>query len=168
MSADHQVESPDHSLSIEEAAESMGVSAATIRRRIKTGELAAFKRTTPYGFEWRIGAEPESIGLITTADHVVESPDQPVVESADQTSAPEMLELVRLADRLQQEASEKAEKIAELTGTAAHWQARAVIAEEQARRAEEQVKLLMAPKDDPAPEPPAEPERRPWWKRWLG
>ena len=92
MSADHQVESPDHSLSIEEAAGSMDVSPATIRRRIKTGELAAFKRTTPYGFEWRIGTEPESIGLITTADQVVESPDQ--------TPVPETLELVRLVARL--------------------------------------------------------------------
>jgi len=32
--------------------------------------------------------------------------------------------------------------------------------------AERTVALLMAPKDEP--EPPAEPERRPWWKRWIG
>jgi len=152
MSADHQVESPDHSLSIEEAAESMGVSAATIRRRIKTGELAAFKRTTPYGFEWRIGTEPESIGLITTADHVVESPDQPVVESADQTPTPETLELVRLVARLSQENQQ-------LAGQLGFTQAKL-------QEAERTVALLMAPKDEP--EPPAEPERRPWWKRWIG
>ena len=151
MSADHQVESPDHSLSIEEAAESMGVSAATIRRRIKTGELAAFKRTTPYGFEWRIGAGPESIGLITTGDQVVESPDQPVVESADQTPVPETLELVRLVARLSQENQQ-------LAGQLGFTQAKL-------QEAERTVALLMAPKDEAAPEPPAEPERVSWWKR---
>jgi hypothetical protein len=154
MSADHQVDSPDHSLSIEEAAESMSVSPATIRRRIKTGELAAFKRTTPYGFEWRIGTEPERIGLITTADHVVESPDQPVVESADQTPAPETSELVRLVARLSQENQQ-------LAGQLGFTQAKL-------QEAERTVALLMAPKDDRAPELPAEPERRPWWKRWIG
>jgi len=33
---------------------------------------------------------------------------------------------------------------------------------------EQQIALLMAPKDEPAPELPAQPERRPWWKRWIG
>ncbi len=40
-------------------------------------------------------------------------------------------------------------------------------AERRAVYAEEQVKLLMAPKDEPDPEPPAEPDRRPWWRRLL-
>ena len=154
MSADHQVASPDHSLSIEEAAESMSVSPATIRRRIKTGELAAFKRTTPYGFEWRIGASPESIGLITTADHVVESPDQSVVESADQTPAPETLELVHLVERLSRENQQ-------LAGQLGFTQAKL-------QEAERTVALLMAPKDDLAPEPPAQPERVSWWRRLFG
>ncbi len=35
------------------------------------------------------------------------------------------------------------------------------------QEAERTVALLMAPKDEPAPEPPAEPERRPWWRRLL-
>jgi hypothetical protein len=56
----------------------------------------------------------------------------------------------------------------ELTSAATHWQARATEAERRAQYAEEQVKLLMAPTDEPAPELPAEPERRPWWKWWIG
>ncbi len=148
MSADHDLDRADHSLSIEEAAERMGVSPATIRRRIKTGELAAFKRTTPYGFEWRIGAGPESIGLITTADHVVESPDQ--------TSTPETLELVRLVARLSQENQQ-------LAGQLGFTQAKL-------QEAERTVALLMAPKDEPEPEPPTvpEPDHRSWWKRLFG
>ncbi len=152
MSADHQVASPDHSLSIEEAAESMSVSPATIRRRIKTGELAAFKRTTPYGFEWRIGAVPESIGLITTADHVVESPDHQGVESADQTPEPEAVELRYLVEQLTQ-------RNEQLAGQLGFTQAKL-------QEAERTVALLMAPKDEPAPEPPAQPEPKvSWWRR---
>ncbi len=159
MSADHQENRPDQSLSIEEAAERMDVSPATIRRRIKTGELAAFKRTTPYGFEWRIGAEPSSIGLITSASQPVLSPmhsPHQIIDSLDQPSegpddvpAPETLELVRLVDRLSRENQQ-------LAGQLGFTQAKL-------QEAEKQIALLMAPKDDP--EPPAEPERRSWWRR---
>jgi hypothetical protein len=36
------------------------------------------------------------------------------------------------------------------------------------QEAERTVALLMAPKDEPAPEPPAQPERVSWWKRLWG
>ncbi len=38
---------------------------------------------------------------------------------------------------------------------------------QDAQEENQQLRLLMAPKDEPSPEPPAEPERRPWWKRIL-
>lgn len=41
-------------LSIKEAAERLGVSADTVRRRLKKGELAGEKEPTPQGGEWRI------------------------------------------------------------------------------------------------------------------
>jgi hypothetical protein len=47
MSADPHEESPDHSLSIEEAAARLNVSPVTIRRRIKTGEIGAFNAPQP-------------------------------------------------------------------------------------------------------------------------
>jgi hypothetical protein len=81
----------------------------------------------------------------------------------------ETLELVRLVDRLQRESADKAAElyaeIADLKGSAAHWQARALIAEEQARRAEEPVRLLMAPKDEPEPATVDEARPRRWWQR---
>ena len=158
MSADNQVESPDHSLSIAEAAAHLGVAPATIRRRIKTGELGAFKRTTAYGFEWRILLEQTSEAQITSPDqHVITPTQQPdhVVESADHAPGPEMLKALEVIDRLQQQNQE-------LWKTLEHWQARAV-------EAEQTVKLLMAPKDEPdEPEPPAEPVRVSWWKRLWG
>ncbi len=41
-------------LPIKEAAERLGVSADTIRRRMKKGELVGEKEPTPQGYEWRI------------------------------------------------------------------------------------------------------------------
>lgn len=161
MSADHQVESPDHSLSIEEAAESMGISPATIRRRIKTGELAAFKRTTPYGFEWRIGAAPESIGVITTADQpmptAMQSPDQ-VVESASPIpdGVPEAIKaLTDTLEHLREDHRAEIERIERdkeaFRQAAEHWQARFIEEHERV------LHLLPAPKDEPTDVTPTEP-----------
>jgi excisionase family DNA binding protein len=44
----------DRSLSIEEAAERLGYSERTVRRRIKDGSLQAFQQPIPRGFAWRI------------------------------------------------------------------------------------------------------------------
>jgi len=41
-------------LSMKQAAERLGVSVDTIRRRLKKGELVGEKEPTPQGFEWRI------------------------------------------------------------------------------------------------------------------
>ena len=170
LTSDDSHVAPGRTLSLVEAAEHFGVSERTVLRRIRKGQLKAHKADTPYGPAWQVTLDmfggPHPTALST--------PDNMPTTASTSASPPELIEMLeivkedrRLIDRLQQEASEKADKIAELTGTAAHWQARAVIAEEQARRAEEQVKLLMAPKDEPAevPEPVAQREQRPWWKR---
>jgi excisionase family DNA binding protein len=44
----------EHTLSIREAAQYLGVGETTIRRRIQNGELRAFKLPTRGGFEWRV------------------------------------------------------------------------------------------------------------------
>jgi len=41
-------------LSMKQAAERLGVSVDTIRRRLKKGELVSEKEPTPQGYEWRI------------------------------------------------------------------------------------------------------------------
>ena len=173
-------------LSVQEAAAYYGVTEKTIRRRIKAGSLRAIKHGIAEGFEWRVypgeGRLDNAMGTQATQDGQGPQDDHPRqgthTEQKEYTSAqvqpepqqpPELLRALDMIDRLQQEAAEKGEKIAELTGTAAHWQARAIIAEEQARRAEDQIKLLMAPKDEAEAEPPAVPEQvKPWWRRLLG
>lgn len=153
--------SADHSLTIAEAAAHFGVAAATIRRRIKTGELAAFKHTTPYGFEWRINISQESQALITSPIHEAitpeHSPDQ-TIESpdhkGDQSSAPEVIRALDLV-------SDLTRRNEQLAGQVGFLQAKV---QEQER----QIALLMAPKDELAKETPAAPERVSWWKRMWG
>jgi excisionase family DNA binding protein len=187
----------DGFISVTEAASRLGVSERTIRRRIKDGEIQAASIQTPQGHIWRIDpaslpdhpALPPGTSDRRPAD-ATRHDDDATRHSADNAGhnedairhaadmppgaadTHETLELVRLVDRLQRESADKAAElyaeIADLKGSAAHWQARALIAEEQARRAEEQVKLLMAPKDEPEPEPaPVDEARpRPWWQVW--
>lgn len=144
-----------------QAAVRLGVSERTIWRRIKAGKLDT--EHTPDGVRVLV------TDTVSVADRQVTDKPSSLSDTVTDTPqpAPELMKALEMVDRLHQETTEQAEKIAELTGAAAHWQTRAMVAEEQARKAEEQVKLLMAPKDDPAPEP-AQPERRPWWKRLLG
>ncbi len=190
----------DGSISVTEAASRLGVSERTIRRRIKDGEIQAASIPTPQGHIWRIdpASLPDHPALppgtsdrrpadatrhdddagrhtADSAGHNEDAIRQAAVMPSGTADTHDTLELVRLVDRLQRESADKAAElyaeIADLKGSAAHWQARALIAEEQARRAEEQVRLLMAPKDEPVePEPSAAAEpRRSWWRRlWSG
>ena len=169
MTADHQGNSPDHSLSIEEAAEHLGVSPATIRRRIKTGELGAYKRTTTYGFEWRILLEEDPAALSSSPDHqgpsVVQTPEQ-LVESADHLLVAERMKLLELLEAERRERAALVQRNEQLAGQLGFLQARV---QEQER----QIALLMAPKDEVAPQEPAlvpqdAPAKLPWWRRWFG
>lgn len=53
---------------IKEAAERLGVSADTVRRRMKKGELVGEKEPTPQGYEWRILLPVESDEPDTTPE----------------------------------------------------------------------------------------------------
>ncbi len=180
-------EPEDGSISVPEAAERLGVSERTIRRRIKDGAIRATSIDTAQGHAWRI--DPASVSDLpalppgTSERHPADATrhennagrhepgstqhdDDAARQAADTPGTPPgtIPDIARaLLDELREEYRDR---IAELEdkndrnlAAAAHWQARAQILEEQ-------VKLLMAPKDEP--EPPAESERRPWWKRFLG
>ena len=49
-------------VSIKEAAERIGVSQDTIRRRLKSGELGGEREKTPQGFVWRVELSQEYVG----------------------------------------------------------------------------------------------------------
>jgi hypothetical protein len=89
-------------------------------------------------------------------------------ENRAQLPAPaELVPIGELGGIIERQATQLAQLSHELGRTQGRLEAMQQALEAAERRAvyaEEQVKLLMAPKDEP--EPPAEPERRPWWK-WL-
>ncbi len=185
-------EPEDGAISVPEAAERLGVSERTIRRRIKGGAIRATSVDTPQGHTWRIDpatlsddpALPPGTQDRHPADatrhennasrHVPKATqqDEDATRQAAATppgapgTVPEIV--LVLLDELREEYRDR---IAELEhknernlAAAAHWQARA-------QSLEERVKQLEAPKDEPAldPEPtpePVQPERRPWWRRW--
>jgi predicted DNA-binding transcriptional regulator YafY len=168
MSNDSQgVANDDPSLSIDDAAAHYGVSTRTVRRYIKDRKLAAFKRTTERGFEWRVYAgqgvandpdkDRQSSATIDSNDsHVVANAGQSIIEVVPAAS-----EITRLLDHIEDLVEAHKREVTRMEEAAEFWQGRAL-------NLEDRVKQLEAPKDDRAPEPPAEPVQRAWWKRWIG
>ena len=147
-------------VTLKEAAHLLGVSARTVRRRIQEGALQGYKEQTDYGEVWRVHLSHIHADPSTDADPSTRRPPgNPADPSAP--TAPELMKALEMVDRLQQQNQE-------LTAAASHWQARYQDAERRAHYAEEQVRLLMAPKNEPGPvepERPAASERVSWWRR---
>ncbi len=155
----------DTGLSLTDAAAQLGISERTVLRRIKDGTVDGRKVGEGRGGVWRIYLSVSDSQPAPVSDSPTNAPgtlsdsptDEPgnvsasVSDSQTQT-APEMIRMVELVARLSQENQQ-------LAGQLGFTQAKL-------QEAERTVALLMAPKDEP--EPPAEPERRPWWKRWIG
>ncbi len=167
----------DQSLSIADAAKHLNLSPATIRRRIKDRKLAAFQRPTERGFEWRILPDQS----VENLDHIVDQPVHIVAQAVsidmqndeqplenddhndDHNDDQAVLKALEMLDEERRKVDELQEQLREASTAAAHWQARAVTAEQTVQR------LLPAPKDEPAPEPPAQPEPKvSWWRRLFG
>ena len=152
--AGHPDGTPDHldgALTLEQAAAYFRVSERTLRRRIKSGTVTAYKVPTAQGYEWRVVAgQPDGTPV------QVDTPSIRQDVRVDSTPAsPELLKALDLVDRLQQDNQQ-------LAGQVGFLQAKL-------QSAEEQIRLLSAPQDEP--EPAAEPgpvQRAPWWKRLLG
>ncbi len=168
---DHPMQNDDQSLSIADAAKHLDLSPATIRRRIKDRKLAAFQRPTERGFEWRVLPDQP----VENLDHIVDQPvhivaqavsidvqndDQPL-ENDDHNDDQAVLKALEMLDEERRKVDQLQEQLREASTIAAHWQARAVAAEQTVQR------LLPAPKDEP--EMPAVPEPvKPWWRRLFG
>ncbi len=134
-------------MTIVEAATYLEISERTVRSRIKAGKLAAVQIERPQGYEWRVFPDGLPGGINVDPPAI-----QPSIHLDPPVSNVEASELARLLERAHAENQQ-------LAGQVGFLQAKL-------QEAERTVALLMAPKDDPAP--PAEPERRPWWKRWIG
>ncbi len=79
-------------VSIQEAAERLGVSADTVRRRLKRGELKGERVKTPQGFVWRIEVTDDAPNL--------SPPEIPTpIERAAETMA-DVIEITQLRERV--------------------------------------------------------------------
>lgn len=76
-------------LSIRDAAERLGVSPDTIRRRMKKGELVGEKEPTPQGYEWRI--------ILPTEES---DTGEPQLDEAPEPPRSEAIELELLRERI--------------------------------------------------------------------
>ena len=143
----------DTTVSLVEAAERLGVSERTVLRRIQKGMLPAYKIETPHGQAWRIT-------LDSTPDSASPAAPAPPAKVSVRGDTHETQALLKLLEDERRERGALVQRNEQLAGQVGFLQAKM---QDQDR----QIALLMAPKDEPEPEP-AQPERRPWWKRWIG
>ena len=73
---------------IKEAAQALGVSEITVRRRIKANELLAIKHATPQGYRW----------LVVLEDDSADAPDQPASTPPDHLPNPVPATLTQTPD----------------------------------------------------------------------
>ena len=129
-----------------EAAVKLGVSERTVWRHIKAGKL-----DTEHTLE---GVRVLLSDAVSVDDRQASVASDNVSDRATDSPQPELMKALEMV-------SELTRRNEQLAGQVGFLQAKM-------QDQERQIALLMAPKDEPAPEPPAEPERRPWWKRLWG
>lgn len=130
--------------SIEKAAERLGVSSATVRRRIKKGELQAIKKHGPYGDQYYIPAEE-----IKTAQMITN-----VVPVVNQLNAMELAETISAAIRRENEELHK--ELRDLRQELAELKMRM-----EDREEERDLRLIGKLREA------LEQKKQPWWKRLL-
>jgi len=129
-------------LSIEQVAEQLGISTATVRRRVKKGELQAVKRSGPYGDQYYISSSE-----VTTAQEI-----RDVVPVVRQFNAQELVGYISLAIRKENEDlhQEIKELRQELTKFTQHQ-------EEKAKDRDAWIVVQLRELTD---------QKKPWWQFW--
>src|SRR5665648_1211746 len=131
-------------LSIEQVAEQLGISTATVRRRIKKGEVEAVKRPGPYGDQYYIPSKE-----VTTAQEITD-----VVLVDRKFNAQELAGFISLAIRRENEELHK--EINELRQELVNFkQEQEEKAQDRDNRIVAQIRDLMEKK-----------QKNPWWQFW--
>lgn len=159
-------------LSKQEAATRLGVSTATIERRIQRGELQAEQE--PHGTRYRVWVIFDEESPVET-DVETQSPQvQPVDATSDATPPPAEpdphVEVVRLQEQLKS-AQQRADGLEELAGfhrqalTDAEWRYHGILME--LRQCQQNLaavtRALPAPQDSQKENPTIQPRRRRFW-----
>lgn len=131
-------------LSIEQVSEQLGISTATVRRRIKKGEVEAVKRPGPYGDQYYIPSKE-----VTTAQEITD-----VVLVDRKFNAQELAGFISLAIRRENE--ELHQEIKELRQELVNFkQEQEEKAQDRDNRIVAQIRDLMEKK-----------QKNPWWQFW--
>lgn len=164
----------DGSVSVQEAAQILGCSEKTIRRRIKAGTLTAHRLPTSQGYEWRVQLDGGTDQSLSSAAAQVDSQNDHIPSAAAQldsqqnepesaASAPlnsasneALLKALAFAERLQRENME-------LAGRVGFLQAKLQTAEDQIL-ALTPGPVEAAPDEEPVVAPPIEESLSPWQK----
>ena len=167
----HQDDHPVQHLSVADYAAAVGLSTATVRRRIRSGELAAVRVDGPYGPEWRIPTgdayadQPRRSPSASDDVHPDRRDDLPLRQGSDPA-------MVALIERQQQ-------TIMELSGRLGFYQSEIQHLKAQLEAAQTRILELEGPKEASVEmaSHPAHVENgpnsgsekgsaRPWWKFW--
>ena len=90
----------DGRVSIKVAADRLGISQDAVRRRLKSGELAGEKETTPQGFVWRVELPADTPEVEPRGDGVVPAPGIITPDPPPVAIGEEMVELIQLRERM--------------------------------------------------------------------
>ncbi len=145
---------------IREAAARIGVSADTIRRRLKSGELAGQKERTPQGFTWLVEV-PFTIEPPPRPDASPEPSPAPAADLApDQPTAPaaEVRRLEQLVEVLQTELEARRREVEQLH----------IVLSQQARALALPAPHEAPPAADESPRQTPMQDHRTWWQRLRG
>ena len=161
----------DGSLSVHEAAEKLGCSEKTIRRRIKAGTLSAYQLPTSQGYEWRVVLDDNTVhppprpavhlngqaGQVPGTDQVVAQTSGHLDVQAPEPQNEALLKALSLVDRLQRENME-------LAGRVGFLQAKLQTAEERVLELASGLETPEAVAEAPEATEPPKPRR--WYEFW--
>jgi excisionase family DNA binding protein len=145
----------DGGLTVDQAAAALHVSARTVHRRIKHGQLQAHKTQTPRGAVWCVHLDGAAVMDDSTPAPVSMTQDTRAVmddSMATPAGVPELGRALELVDRLQREN-------VQLAGQVGYLQAKL-------QDAQEQIRMLTMETDEPTPATVDEARPRPWWQIW--
>ena len=143
----------DGGLTVEQAAARLSVSERTIHRRIKEGKIQAHKVGTPRGDVWCVHLAGSAVMDGSTRPPVSTTHDAPAVMD-DSKAVPEVLErALDLVERMHEDQRSEIDRLRQendrLYEAARVWQSRAM-------QLETEIRLLMAPKEEPTDVTPTE------------